>query len=526
MTRLSRRAALAAPLALLGPTRAGATTGALHSLHVGIDRYLVRPLQGCVNDARLIERTVKPIAASTTLLLDREATGAGFRAAWEGLVARSRQGDTLLLTFSGHGSRERERIPGSEKDGMDDVLVMAGFDGRQVNDVLLDDELGVLFARAGEQGRRVVFVADCCHAGTMTRSIDPRVRSGRRTRSAYGAYDMNALLAAAPPAPPPPAPASARSAANLVFLAAGLETEEVPEIVWQGRHHGAMSVSFARAIAGEADQDKDGVLSRAELESFVLRSVRQLAEGLQHPSLDAAAGPSEPLLPVASATAPSFDTTPVRVRLLGVPAPDRVLAGLKGAQAGSEDDAELVYDAATREVVAGSDIVARGVPPDALQGAVDRVHALRRLRALALRSPLDVAIRARGIAAGAPEQDRTHRKGTKMDLDVIGRRAPALVVFNLAGTGTVQLLRPDQDESATLPVALDRPLFPDLEVGEPYGADHVVALAMPRPPATLIEALRGLHGKALPIDAALAVQRALDGMEGWQLGVEGIFTGP
>ena len=68
----------------------------------------IKPLRGCLNDARAIEQAVKPIASSTRVLLDGEVTREAFLRAWSAMVQQSQQGDTLLVTYSGHGGRESE----------------------------------------------------------------------------------------------------------------------------------------------------------------------------------------------------------------------------------------------------------------------------------------------------------------------------------------------------------------------------------------------------------------------------------
>ena len=90
--------------------------------------------------------------------------------------ARRAHGDTLVLTYAGHGGQEPARVPGSERDGLDEMLLLSGFtsSGPGTRERIRDDELNLWFAEAGERGLRVIFVADSCHAGTLTRSIDPR----------------------------------------------------------------------------------------------------------------------------------------------------------------------------------------------------------------------------------------------------------------------------------------------------------------------------------------------------------------
>src|ERR1700676_94584 len=127
---LTRRTALlglgasSLPLTLgAGRAFAQASRPRLHAMIVGINAYKGRigrqnrdqsmtylpvpQLQGCINDARRIEAAVRPLAATTRLLLDGDVTREAFLRTWQGMVADSAPGDTLLVTYSGHGSQER-----------------------------------------------------------------------------------------------------------------------------------------------------------------------------------------------------------------------------------------------------------------------------------------------------------------------------------------------------------------------------------------------------------------------------------
>ena len=103
-------------------------------------------------------------------------------------MERARPGDTLVLTYAGHGGQEPARVAGSERDGLDEVLLLGGFrsSGPGTRERIPDDEFNRWFAEAGERKLRVIFVADSCHAGTLTRTVDPRapavsVRTARYT---------------------------------------------------------------------------------------------------------------------------------------------------------------------------------------------------------------------------------------------------------------------------------------------------------------------------------------------------------
>jgi len=114
-------------------------------------------LRGCENDARAMSRIAERQGYAPTLILTQEATSARvFREL--ALAARSlADGDTLLLTFSGHGS-QIDDVTGDEPDLKDEVWLL--FDR-----FILDDEMYNALAQF-RVGVRILVVLDSCHSGT------------------------------------------------------------------------------------------------------------------------------------------------------------------------------------------------------------------------------------------------------------------------------------------------------------------------------------------------------------------------
>ena len=108
------------------------------------------------------------------------------------------------------------------------MLLLGGFrsSGPGTRERIPDDELNRRFSEAGERNLRVIFVADSCHAGTLTRSIDSRAPtvSVRTARYTIG-DDMLELEM-----PEAAAVIEEADLAHVSFLAAGQEYEQVPEV--------------------------------------------------------------------------------------------------------------------------------------------------------------------------------------------------------------------------------------------------------------------------------------------------------
>jgi hypothetical protein len=146
-----------------------------YALCIGINDYpgTQNDLAGCVNDADDWSAELAARGFAVTKLLDRAATKAGMVRAMREVLGRARDGDTVVITYSGHGSWTADE-DGDEADGRDEALCPWNLE----DGLLLDDELHALFAERAP-GVRLTFVSDSCHSGTVARSAPtaaPRAR--------------------------------------------------------------------------------------------------------------------------------------------------------------------------------------------------------------------------------------------------------------------------------------------------------------------------------------------------------------
>ena len=497
----------------------------MRALVVGIDRYEELPdLSGAVNDARDIARALTGTGVSDlTLLENGAATRARVTAEWRALAMRAAPGDTLVLTFAGHGGQEPARAPATERDGLDEVLLFGGFrsSGPGTRERLFDDELNRWFREAGARGLKVVFVADSCHAGTLTRSIDPRApRTGVRT-AGYTIGDD--LLDLGPPEES--VPSDDEALPHVSFLAAGQEHEQVPEVALPGADgtaemRGALSYMFARALEGRADADGDGVLRRSELWRFVRENVRMASEARQTPNLLPAAGGDDPvLLTRTAAPAGADELRPLRLAILNgggetTAAARKRLAGVQIVSA--EDASDLLWDAAARQAVTAlGDVAAHGVGLDTLPAVAEKWQAVRRIRAVSARASLELRVLP---------HDGLHREGAEIEVEAGGLQSPYLTLIGFSGDGTVHYLYPLPSDPAR--VKGGAPFRLRLAVTPPFGADHVVALSAAAPPDALNADLMRLDGRKAARQAAALLVEAAAAMPGWRSGVQGLFTAP
>ena len=538
--RAVRRVLAAAALGGCVAASPAAGAQAVRGLVIGIDDYAHIPeLKGAVNDARDIDAALAGIGAEdVTVLLDGQATRAGIEAAWRGLLERAEEGDTLVLTYAGHGWQEPERVPGSESDGQDEALLLGGFDveGDGHRERILDDEIHRWLLDAGRKGLRVVFVADSCHSGTIDRPIDSRVSP---VAYRYFEYPMGVDVPALDlPAGAVDTGAKGEGAlAHVSLLAAELDHRKVPEIripdgTGGAPMRGALSHYFARALRGDADVDGDGSLRRDELWSFVEENVRRETESSQMPNLEPRRRFGEVVLrlapsPVESgpAVADSGEEAPEGgaevVALAVLNAGADVLAAVREALPGvrlveKEASPDLVWDARERQVLTRlGDVAAHGVGLDALSGVVGKWRAVRAIGALGARSNLLMRV--------APH-DGLHRKGDRIEVRVEGLSHPRLTVFSLSGSGRVHYLYPlpGDDPAEVADGSFELPAV----VTPPFGADHVVAVSAGSALDGLNAALQLLDGQVAAEKAAALLAEASAQAQGWSSGVQGLYTAP
>lgn len=136
------------------------------ALCIGINDYpgTEMDLAGCLNDAGDWAKAFRGRGFTVSALLDARATGRAVRGAIRDLLDKARDGDTVAIQYSGHGSFVPDE-DGDEPDGTDECLcphdVMA-------EGPITDDELFTLFS-AREPGVKVLFISDSCHSGTVAR---------------------------------------------------------------------------------------------------------------------------------------------------------------------------------------------------------------------------------------------------------------------------------------------------------------------------------------------------------------------
>ena len=460
-----------------------------HALVVGIDKYKYSGangftnLDGAVNDAKLLAevfRNQKVDLPDSRILLNENATRANFIKAWKSMVAKANPGDTLILTYSGHGGQETDLPPLDEKDGFDETLMFHDFNPATITDGRIsDDELLGIFKKA--KNYKILFVADSCHSSGMVRSLAKPVG---KFRSA-GSWNIR------PNTPPPSITLPTEGDENkklpqhiTMITAVDSDSLKVPETTFYNQAHGALSWFFAQAMNGDADSNKNGRLERNELERFLKQKVTTQMDRRQTPKL-LPRGDQKAVFSLNK----GFEVRPT--------IPNTVRIAVKNGSAPSDlNNASVIKN----ETLADLLFVIQGGETQVFNKNGDKITTLtsntaanwqrlidkkRLLKALDKQFQMNL----KPIKITLQEGDKLHKKGEVLHFSIApGDKSEglnALTLFNLAGNGELQFLYPLSDYGDK-PVIQKFPYtLPPMKTTKPFGGDNLVAILCKKPKADL-----------------------------------------
>jgi hypothetical protein len=214
------------------------------------------------------------------------------------------------------------------------------------------------------------------------------------------------------------------------------------------------------------------------------------------PSSAATPAPSKPVVSPQERPAPPLDT--VRIAVLGNQ--KELLKGLEPKEAHFQpvavaENPDLIWDPVTLDVLAGGDVVAHQISRKDLPSAIDRLAAVNGFKRLAAKAPQTVRV--------LPD-DKVHSRDSRIEVQVSGVAQRSLLLFNITGDGTVQALYPIGSDPAIL-------TSPDYKfsvvVGEPFGADQVVAVTSSQRLSDLEQVLKMMNQQRAAIEVYKLVER-------------------
>ncbi|WP_153160308.1 caspase family protein [Zoogloea sp. 1C4] len=218
------------------------------ALCIGINDYpgTQNDLNGCVNDANDWAAALAARGFAVTKLLDAQATKAAMVSAMSGLISGAAKGDTVVITYSGHGTWVPDQN-GDEPDGRDEALCPWDIGSGKV---LLDDEIAVIFTNHAP-GVRVLLISDSCHSGSVTRGDDSDLDPGMpRARFLPPGVWMkpDALAPAAKALTLPTLSGLSRSGGDLL-MAGAKDSQFSWDTSFKGRPNGAFTYYALKALA-------------------------------------------------------------------------------------------------------------------------------------------------------------------------------------------------------------------------------------------------------------------------------------
>ncbi|HEY8064140.1 MAG TPA: caspase family protein [Methylosinus sp.] len=523
-----RRAALAICCAVLA-VPALAVAAETRAIVIGVDRYEhAPPLRGAVADARDLEAVLRGRGArDLAVLVDSSVDRAAVSRAMEALLARAQKGDTIFLTLAGYGALEPGQAKGAEHD--EPAFLLPKYDrrdARKSGEKIPRAELDRFIDAAETKGARVFLVADASFGVGLSRAVDPRA-----------AALVYRSLSDRPIATGEDSARARRDFERSVVLEAADPRSKAPEVEIAGAgYRGALSYAVARALEGAGDADGDGRVTTEELIAYVRQFTYQLSDqrqaivALRPRALDAskdviaqhaaplgrgvgvqavgappageeedsapagggltitpltpksmAIGPGQSLPPAKPAALPPRPKEPIRLAVRGAAAERGMGAGAHApfVLVGADAAADIVWDAASRDALAGGDVLAHNVDAHELDVLIDRAATVRWLKLVAGKGPLPMRVSPEGL----------HRKGQRVEIVIGGVAGRNLLLFDLTGDGVLQLLYPLPTDP---PVVQSSEYRLTVVAGEPFGADQIVAIASTRAMPQLETALRQL----------------------------------
>ncbi len=232
---------------------------------IGIDSYQKnRHLKYAVNDARafydhLIRNNRIP-EENVTLLINREARFTRLRSIL-GTHLKNKAGteDMVIVYFAGHGASEKD-VMSPDGDGLEKYILPYDADPKDLyGSAFPMSEISRIFNRI--QSERLIFIADACYSGA----------TGGRTISLTGirANISDAFLDRI---------ASGKGRIILTASGANEVSGEDDEL-----KHGVFTYFLLEGLRGEADTDRDGVITVDEVYRYVSREVPRATGQEQHP---------------------------------------------------------------------------------------------------------------------------------------------------------------------------------------------------------------------------------------------------
>lgn len=232
---------------------------------IGINSYPnLRPLKYAVNDAmaffsHLVEYNQVP-RENVILLLEEEANLMRLRSALGiHLKNKAAKEDMVIIYFAGHGATERDATS-VDGDGLEKYLLPHDVDPKELYATAMPmEEISRVFGRI--RSERLVFIVDSCYSGAS----GGRTISLSDVRAGISDGFLDRITG---------------GKGKIILTASGANEVSAEKDELQ---HGVFTHFLLEGLRGQADTDRDGLITVDEVYTYVSKQVPQATNQEQHP---------------------------------------------------------------------------------------------------------------------------------------------------------------------------------------------------------------------------------------------------
>ena len=485
MIRCIARLVFASIAALLSTQMACAE---VRAVVIGISEYrTLQPLPGATPDAKDISTALKVRGFEQVVtLLDYDAQKSRVESAMRTAIDQSASGDTVILSFAGHGALTAADDPSKSKR----AFLLADYSAKdKAEERFLDADLRGWATQLQNKGAILVAVLDACHSGVGVRAPPP------------GGVAVTPARFIAPERALGPIDQSDKIVSNNAYVFGATDGElRVHEALVDGISRGALSYAFARAVEGAIEKSGRSLTAQS-MRGFISQVVRNISQNSQTPQFHL---PQSQQVLLAPKSRPSLRRTldkPMTIASLGQ-FEKGLLTGQQNVTFQPQGTADLLWDPQTRQLrnIYG-DAVADDLSVRDFSIALEAQWAYRKLSQLTLE--------AETLVTKINRDGAILCKGDRFDLTVEPTPFKNVVIFDLSGNGLVQFGYAGAYGSGGQSGA--NGWTTQYLVDEPFGADYLVVIATNDPVAELEIAIRSIDEKKEPTRLMNAVTKALQG---------------
>lgn len=268
---------------LTRPNLAHSTFGKRWAVVIGISNYQdsrISTLRYAARDANAFCQWLispsggKYAPTQVKLLIDQQATGRRIKDALFSWIKQALEEDVVTIYLAGHGSPESPDSPNNlyflPYDARYDSIASTGFPMWDIETAL----------RRFIKAKKVVVIADACHSGGVGQPFDIARRENRAIAVNSISKSFENL---------------SRIGEGVCVISASGERQLSQESKDWGGGHGVFTYFLLQALTGEADYNRDKIVTLGELIPYLSEQVRRATRNAQSPTV---AGKFDPALSI------------------------------------------------------------------------------------------------------------------------------------------------------------------------------------------------------------------------------------